>query len=163
MGQQPDAIAGAMRRAPPWVRRAPRRGGAGCRHGLCAGVSRHAAPRKDVARGPAPSSARARSKARKRGAVASAPVGRASLPAMEAERRAGTPAPLKPPAASSAPCPVCISPMRRRIELRLFQGAAAAQALRGLGPCGLSAAAVRAHFESRPLPARSRLVNRDPG
>jgi hypothetical protein len=38
--------------------------------------------------------------------------------------------------------------MRRRIELRLFQGAAAAQALRGLGRCGLSVDDVRAHFES---------------
>ncbi|MGO9059231.1 MAG: hypothetical protein ACLQU2_17855 [Candidatus Binataceae bacterium] len=45
-------------------------------------------------------------------------------------------------------CPVCVNPMRRRIELRLFQGAAAAQALRGLGRCGLLAADVRAHFES---------------
>jgi hypothetical protein len=38
--------------------------------------------------------------------------------------------------------------MRRRIDLRLFQGATATQALRSLGCCGLSAAAVRAHFES---------------
>ena len=75
-------------------------------------------------------------------------MGRASLPATEAKRRAGTPAPLTRPPVPSAPCPVCVSPMRRRIELRLFQGAAGAQALRGLGPCGLSAADVRAHFES---------------
>ena len=120
-----------MRRAPPWGRRTPHRGSrpAGVRAG---GRRRGLPPARDVARAPAPSSARARSKARGRRAVAPGGAGGA---------RSAPPAPL-------GPCPVCVNPMRRRIELRLFQGAAAAPALRGLGRCGLSAADVRAHFES---------------
>lgn len=42
--------------------------------------------------------------------------------------------------------------MRRRIEMRLFQGAAAAQALEGMGR-GLSTADVQAHFEGGHLSA----------
>ena len=48
--------------------------------------------------------------------------------------------------------------MRRRIELRLFQGAAAEQALAGLGRCGISAADVRCHFESGHLVADAGLL-----
>lgn len=81
---------------------------------------------------------------RRRAAIAGAmrrapPWGRRAVAAGGA--RSAPPAPL-------GHCPVCVNPMRRRIELRLFQGAAAAPALRGLGRCGLSAADVRAHFES---------------
>jgi hypothetical protein len=43
--------------------------------------------------------------------------------------------------------------MRRRIEMRLFQGAAAALALEGLGRCGLSTTDVQAHFEGGHLSA----------
>ena len=116
-----------MRRAPPWGRRTPHRGS---RPGVRAGGRRRGLPpARDVVRAPAPSSARGRSKARGRRAVAAGGA------------RSAPPAPL-------GHCPVCVNPMRRRIELRLFQGAAAAPALRGLGRCGLSAADVRAHFES---------------
>ena len=126
-GRRRAAIAGAMRRAPPWGRRTPHRGS---RPGVRAGGRRRGLPpARDVVRAPAPSSARGRSKARGRRAVAAGGA------------RSAPPAPL-------GHCPVCVNPMRRRIELRLFQGAAAAPALRGLGRCGLSAADVRAHFES---------------
>ena len=110
-----------------WGRRTPHWGS---RPGVRAGGRRRGLPpARDVARAPAPSSARGRSKARGRRAVAAGGA------------RSAPPAPL-------GHCPVCVNPMRRRIELRLFQGAAAAPALRGLGRCGLSAADVRAHFES---------------
>ncbi len=62
------------------------------------------------------------------------------------------------PAAPQHPCAVCASPHRRRIELRLFQGAAASQALAGLGRCGLVAADVCGHFESGHLVPDSRLI-----
>jgi len=52
------------------------------------------------------------------------------------------------PPATSAGCPVCASPHRRRIELRLFHGARPAQALAGLHGCAISPDGVSLHFES---------------
>ena len=48
--------------------------------------------------------------------------------------------------------------LRRHVELRLFQGAAAVQALAGLDCCGLSASDVRSHFESGHLVADAPLL-----
>ncbi len=80
-----------------------------------------------MARAPAPSCAARRSRVRARGGAGGA---------------------HRAPPAPPAHCPVCASSLRRRIELRLFRGATAAQALAGLGRGGLSAHDVRAHFES---------------